>query len=127
MSPCKLTEEDQIDETAEYLKMHYSYLETILKEKELSGLSQMMLSDFHYQRFAEGLTLRGLPQGCPSSPFLSGLALSEVMNPNDSILYADDGLIFGENLNLDKSFGGLSTIGAKLNKKKSGWVKQNGV
>lgn len=75
---------------------------------------------------------RGMAQGSPLSPLLSLVALEETlfkMFPNNVIMYADDGIIYGgdeitENSIRNKLEG--MDFGVSINWDKSGWVKQAG-
>jgi len=70
-------------------------------------------------------TYIGLPQGAPTSPFLSMLVLiKEFLVQQDSISYADDPLFFS-----DEDFGikQFREDGIELHDEKSHWVKLDGV
>jgi hypothetical protein len=71
----------------------------------------------------------GVPQGAPFSPILSILALVEpLMKVVKTLMYADDGLIYGENLP-DEPFpvsDEIKEANINMHEGKSGWVKRNG-
>jgi hypothetical protein len=80
-----------------------------------------------FQYLTRNLT-PGLPQGAPFSPLLSILPLQRAADPHNTILYADDGLMFtpkfGPQPKLHEAcceWGGIT-----INEEKSGWVKRNG-
>lgn len=70
----------------------------------------------------------GLPQGAPFSPLLSILPLQRAADPKNTILYADDGLMFtpksGPQPELHKAC--CEWAGIIPNTEKSGWVKRHG-
>jgi len=72
---------------------------------------------------------RGVPQGAPTSPILSIFALDIFMRANSvkCILYADDGIIFGNNLPTNPFPEGGGKYGIFQNLEKSHWIKRNGV
>lgn len=76
------------------------------------------------------LKLRGVAQGAPTSPLLSMVALNETLfqtKPKNLSMYADDGYFFFDSDKLGVQLGGNLGYGVKLNMKKSGWVKKDGV
>lgn len=65
----------------------------------------------------------GVPQGAPTSPFLSILILNKFLSQQESISYADDPVFFG-----DTSFKIYDSPheGITIHPEKSGWVKREG-
>lgn len=73
----------------------------------------------------------GTPQGAPTSPFLSNLALEEglmELEDKNCIQYADDGIFYA-----DRSFKepventSMDMASIRFNKEKSGWVRRDGI
>lgn len=76
------------------------------------------------------IKVRGVPQGSPISPLLSLLALEETLFrefPGQVIMYADDGVLYGDELDDKQIQDKLSNLnhGISINWSKSGWVKKN--
>lgn len=76
------------------------------------GLMKVHFGDFH-----------GVPQGSPTSPFLSILSLRHFLTQETSVSYADDPIFFkDEEFEIqDDPKGGIM-----LNYEKSSWVKRDG-
>lgn len=75
--------------------------------------------------------VRGVPQGAPTSPTLSLLALHESIfdRPGiNTVMYADDGLYHGDLSNTPLITPNSGTVSANIsyNFRKSGWVKKDG-
>jgi len=73
--------------------------------------------------------VRGVPQGSPTSPVLSTLALHESILDRgvETIMYADDGLYYGNiNQPLITPNSGMVTANISFNTSKSMWIKRNG-
>lgn len=73
--------------------------------------------------------VRGVPQGAPTSPVLASLALHESILDRgvETIMYADDGLYYGEiNQPLITPNSGIVTANIRFNLEKSEWVKKDG-
>lgn len=75
--------------------------------------------------------VRGVPQGAPTSPTLSllGLHNSILDRPGiDTIMYADDGLYYGDltSIPLITPNSGIVSANIRFNLEKSGWVKKDG-
>lgn len=74
--------------------------------------------------------VRGVPQGAPTSPVLASLALHESILDRgvDTIMYADDGLYYG---NIDQPLitpnSNIVSANIRFNLSKSGWIKKGGV
>jgi hypothetical protein len=66
----------------------------------------------------------GLPQGGGISPTLSVQVLEPLFRKNDAIMYADDGIIFGEPVLSSPEY---EMAGIQFNPEKSGYVKRDGV
>lgn len=74
--------------------------------------------------------VKGVPQGAPTSPVLSTLALegSILDRGVDCVMYADDGIYYGDiNQPLITPNSNMVTANISFNTEKSGWVKRNGV
>lgn len=74
--------------------------------------------------------VRGVPQGAPTSPVLASLALhgSVLDRGVETIMYADDGLYYGEiNQPLITPNSNLVTANIAFHPEKSQWIKKNGV
>lgn len=78
---------------------------------------------------------RGVPQGCNISPISAVIAIETAMKdmPHDAsmIMYADDGIIFGDDeIEVKKAIKYLRVkaleIGTSIHEKKSKWIKTNG-
>jgi len=65
----------------------------------------------------------GVPQGAPTSPFLSILILKKFLTQQQSVSYADDPIFFGEE---EFKIYDYPDEGIKIHPEKSGWVKRNG-
>lgn len=72
---------------------------------------------------AFGTTYRGVPQGAPTSPFLSISILGNFLSQQSSISYADDPVFYGEK---DFEIKDDPENGIILNEEKSGWVRRDG-
>jgi len=78
--------------------------------------------------------VRGLPQGSPTSPFLSCLVLREFILRFPNVQYADDGLYYGDLLDEEGNTRNpiitpntdMVKSNIYFNLDKSGWVKRNG-
>jgi len=74
--------------------------------------------------------VRGTPQGAPTSPVLGNLALENSILDRGvkAIMYADDGLYYGE---IDQPLitpnNGIVSANIHFNLSKSGWVKRDGI
>lgn len=68
----------------------------------------------------------GVPQGSPTSPLLSCLLLNDFLYKKqwENIQYADDGIIFGKNLNLPEDLKIPEGTGIQLNLSKCHWIKR---
>lgn len=66
----------------------------------------------------------GVPQGAPTSPFLSILTLKEFLSQQKSVSYADDPIFYSDE---DFTIKEDAYNGIILNKEKSSWVKRDGV
>lgn len=74
--------------------------------------------------------VRGVPQGAPTSPVLATLALhgSILDRGVDTIMYADDGLYYGEiNQPLITPNSNIVSANIAFHVEKSKWVKKGGV
>ena len=107
----------------------------------LNEFEHMMKSLIHKGSYDEVVThprplsymyrVRGVPQGAPTSPTLSLLGLHESVldRPGiDTIMYADDGLYYGDlsNTPLITPNSGIVSANIRFNLNKSGWVKKEG-
>lgn len=74
------------------------------------------------------LRLQGVEQGTPIAPVLSVLPLMVWQDKYQTVVYADDGLIYGshESILRAKADPLLERIGATIHPDKSGWVKKEG-
>lgn len=79
---------------------------------------------------------RGVPQGCNMSPTIAAMTLEShiVDNFNNAslIMYADDGIIYGDDINevkglIDYFKEMAEMVGTEIHEKKSGWVKKDDV
>jgi len=73
--------------------------------------------------------VKGVPQGAPTSPVLSTLALegSILDRGVNTVMYADDGLYYGDiDVPLITPNSGMVTANIYFNLGKTGWVKRNG-
>lgn len=72
----------------------------------------------------------GVPQGGNFSPLLAILCLKPMFDKGDTVMYADDGLIFTNNHKSLKRIleqtDDMEKMGIKINKEKSGIIKCNG-
>lgn len=73
----------------------------------------------------------GVPQGSPTSPFLSNLALEEGLMERSNIeciQYADDGLFYSSrDFKIPEENTSMNMASVEFNKEKSGWIKRKGV
>lgn len=95
---------------------------TIRYHKEINGPSADIAKSYcHYH---------GVAQGSPLSPTLSTLVLipSLLLHFPNVLQYADDGLIYGDNINISKlsNIEAESGIQAHLNEPKSQYIKKSG-
>lgn len=99
-----LMREDGIDNIFEYVQMQWALFDQYSPAKVPNQFE-------------------GVPQGAPTSPLLSILALKEFLSQQESVSYADDGIFFG-----DRPFEIKDDTenGIILNKEKSHWVKFEG-
>jgi len=65
----------------------------------------------------------GVPQGAPTSPFLSILILQKFLTQQRSVSYADDPVFFGDQ---EFKIYDYPNEGITIHPEKSGWVKKNG-
>lgn len=70
------------------------------------------------------LSRTGVPQGAPTSPFLSILTLKNFLSQQRSVSYADDPVFFGDK---DFHIRDSPDEGIVIHPEKSGWVKRDGV
>lgn len=70
-----------------------------------------------------GPMFKGMPQGAPTSPFLSILTLDNFLTQQDSISYADDPIFYGDKEFKIKDF---PYEGIVINEEKSRWIKRDG-
>lgn len=77
------------------------------------GLMKVHFGDFY-----------GVPQGSPTSPFLSILALRHFLTQRESVSYADDPIFFDDE---DFEIQDDPKGGILLNPSKSSWVKRDGI
>lgn len=66
----------------------------------------------------------GMPQGFPTSPFMSMLSLRSFLTQQTSISYADDPVFFGDSEFEIKACGPANQ---EISKEKSNWIKKDGV
>lgn len=80
---------------------------------------------------------KGVPQGAPTSPLLATMVLKDsIMSAWKSVMYADDGLIYGEKaldgaklpVSLDSLLKrDMGDSGVQVHPEKSSWVRKDGV
>lgn len=71
---------------------------------------------------------RGVPQGAPTSCSIATLALRFIENKLDVIIYADDVIYFPKDSSQDPAWVlEDSSMGIRVNKEKSRWIKKDGV
>lgn len=70
----------------------------------------------------------GVPQGGNFSPLLAILCLKPMFDKGDTVMYADDGLIFTNDSieNILEETEDMEKMGIKINKEKSKVIKENG-
>lgn len=90
---------------------------TVYHEFEFVQLQAALFASFKPEQTFHG-TLQGLPQGGGISPSLSVQVLNKMIKEKDAIMYADDGLLFGDDPNLDKPE--YKQVGIEVNHDKSG-------
>jgi len=110
-------------EQVEFMQKEYDYM---LNNPEAS----------HKEKFVEferRIKQKGVPQGAPTSPFLSNISLNDSLLAiwKEIVQYADDGLAYGEKLTqkvIDDMFSSVvfKLCGIILSVEKSGWVKREG-
>lgn len=86
----------------------------------------------HPRPFSYMYRVRGVPQGSPTSPAMSllGLHNSILDRPGiETIMYADDGLYYGDlkNTPLITPNSGIVSANIRFNLEKSEWIKKDGV
>lgn len=111
------------------------------EEQEILNRSEVIVRDpLHVWSFREpsnedkyvNVSVKGMAQGSPLSPLMSLLALEETLFkwfPGKVIMYADDGIIYGDDLTADELSLKLSSLrmGISTNWSKSFWVKKDGL
>lgn len=93
----------------EFIQLQWALLESYSKKSHEAGSIPMN---------------RSLPQGGGISPLLSVQVLRPLFDNNDTIMYADDGIIFGKPRLKSSQY---SSYGIEFNKEKSGYVKKEGI
>jgi hypothetical protein len=87
-----------------------AYLEDVSRYSypTLQDVDETDESAAHYRAANDGLEAgfhseQGVPQGAPTSPFLASLALENSLFAlgNGCVQYADDGIFYGDKINLD--------------------------
>lgn len=102
------------------------------EEKMKALFRQYKLDDIltHPRPMSAAYRVKGVPQGAPTSPILSTLALegSILDRGVDTIMYADDGIYYG-NIDVPLITPNSNIIDANIyfNLAKSGWVKRDGI
>jgi len=76
------------------------------------------------QKANMGFIPGGFPQGAPSSPLLSILALKDFLSQQPSVSYADDPIFYSDK---DFTIKDYPMDGIVINEEKSGWIKREGV
>jgi len=102
-------------------------------KRDFLGLAKVRPSNFNEEwaknTYYQRQYYEGVAQGTPIAPILSILALVMPLQEQvPTVMYADDGLIYGTNLG-DKPFPtgfDIHESGIRLNESKSGWVKRDG-
>jgi hypothetical protein len=69
----------------------------LLPAWEIAAKQKAIESSQNFTKKKPVIMRNGVPQGLPISPLLATLALEVTKTPPGLVMYADDGLIFGEN------------------------------
>jgi len=108
------------------------------KLNEFEHMMKKLLEKFSYEEvinhprpLSYQYRVRGVPQGAPTSPVLSTLALEDsILNRPGlpCVMYADDGLYYGDiDVPVITPNSAMVTNNIKFNLDKSGWVKKDGI
>ena len=68
-----------------------------LNKAELANRREAIERSQNFTKKLPIILRNGVPQGLPISPLLATLALEVTSTPKNLVMYADDGLIFGDN------------------------------
>lgn len=144
-SPVRLPRKELLDETIQHIKssdkeFYGSSNNWILNSfghhlkslsKVIPGPIKMSATSAWTNKTLSRPVQQGLAQGCPTSPFLTGLLLIDLMKKRgEHLLYADDGLIYSdEPFDPSELMQGSdwSWAGVKVKDSKSKWIKYDGV
>jgi len=107
--------------------------ETLLDERKVALYNKIQINPqvrkfFGRNVYMEQHDMRGVPQGSPLSPILSIFTLEDsLMKDPNVVMYADDGVVFAENITLDSTASlAMDRLGIVINKAKSRLVKKDG-
>lgn len=133
----KLPDDQKMDESAiiQKKKEHEDFkkvLQTLPERRRYRPYASLFRREWEHNymlfqgRIKKNLT-PGLPQGAPFSPLLSIMPLQKVIDSN-TIMYADDGIIFTPRGSEIPEFDRVKSewAGVEINREKSGWVKRSG-
>lgn len=90
-----------------------------LNKAEISNRREAIEKSQNFTKKLPIILRNGVPQGLPISPLLATLALEVTSTPKNLVMYADDGLIFGDNEDErnkwfeELEFNGISTASEK--------------